>query len=189
MNRRRQGHWGHLRICPPCSGISFPHLCFCLLAIMSCLCKMKKKNFFFLVVELICVPISSFCFGISLGYLRDRREFLKIMEGKQNLAPAEGEFWCQRFGVSVVCVSCGINTISTWFFMMSPRKFLWVITMNWHPDGPCTVRGLLLSGWELAQMGSTSLSHPRILCIAIKLESLPFPCKPIKEGYIPQRSS
>lgn len=124
MNRRRQGHWSHLRICAPCSGISFPHWCFCLLAIMSCLLqngKKKTKLFFSSCGTNLCSNLKLLCFGITLGYLRGRRESLKIMEEKQNLAPEEGEFWFQRFWVSIVCVSCGINTISTWFFMMSPR--------------------------------------------------------------------
>lgn len=106
--------------------------------------------------------------------------------GRQTeFAPQEEEIWFQSFGVSVVCVSLGINTVSTGF-SLSPRKVLWVITMKWHPDGTCTVEGILQSGLELIQMNSTGMAPLQILCICHKIRNYPLRAGQLRMDVVPR---
>ena len=69
------------------------------------------------------------------------------------------------------------------------KEVLWVTTTSWHPGGAHTVKGIPQSGWEPVQTDSTSTSHPQRFCICRKVRTSALSCRPVKEGYIPQRSS
>ena len=105
-----------------------------------------------------------------------------LLFGKKKLAPERWGSCCLRF------MWCEHSF--HWLLATSPRKeVLWVTTATWHPGGAHTVKGIPQSGWEPVQTDSTSTSHPQRFCICRKVRTSALSCRPVKEGYIPQRSS
>lgn len=87
--------------------------------------------FFFLIMGLICAPLSSFFLycgiALALGVVKSPCGSWK---GNRGFVLEEGEIRRWSLGVAVTCVSCSINTVSTWYVIMSPRKVVRIITTD-----------------------------------------------------------
>lgn len=143
--------------------------------------------------SLIHVPFLIFflCCGILLGYFGDERESLRVIERNQRISSWGTKSLVPEFWVAIICVSCSNNSfhlVSHYVTEESPLGYSNELTSKWHRYYQWNSAVRVGAGPD-EQMNSTNMSHPQIFCIGYKIRKPALPCRPVMEGYIPQRSS